>query len=100
MEILGKIIALLTVLIITPIINGFVFAKLWYWLIVPTFQVDEITVAQGFGIMLIYGFINYRKTEDDTEFETFWGILISAIGIVVLTGIIILLFGWIVSKFI
>lgn len=36
--------------------NGFIISKLWLWLIVPTFEVKTITVAQSIGVSL---FINY-----------------------------------------
>lgn len=58
MENFGKFMAILLIMTISPIINGFVFNKLWLWFIVPTFEVTPLRLIEAIGIIL---FINYLK---------------------------------------
>ena len=46
--------------IITQVISGLVFQKLWEWFIVPTFAVSSLTLPIAMGIVLIFGFITHQ----------------------------------------
>jgi len=52
--------------------SGYVLSKLWLWLIVPTFHVDAITIAQALGLssvvqFLLLGVTMNMKSDVDTN---------------------------------
>lgn len=99
MENFGKFITIVLVMIITPIIKGFVFSKIWLWFIVPTFQIQPLRVVEAIGIMFLISFVN-AKIDKETNKDTFWKNLSISIAFTVLTAAVTLLFGWVVKLFI
>jgi hypothetical protein len=96
MEAFGKFSLGTLLLVLSVLLEGFVFMKLWSWFISPTFGVDPITQVQSIGVILVYSYIKTKspKTEDFT-FEKFLG----KIAEVILLGLMILGIGYIVSLF-
>jgi len=93
MENFGKFITVLLGIIITSIINGFVFLKLWLWFIVPTFQMQPLRLVEAIGIVFLIGYL--KKTESNE----FWKKFFSNLLFVILMSGFILFFGWIISLF-
>lgn len=67
MKNLGKIFYGIIAIIIGSIVNAFVISKLWAWLLVPSFNIESITMGTAFGISVILGFFRSKKTDDDDE---------------------------------
>jgi hypothetical protein len=92
----GKFMAIVLGIIISPIINGFVFSKLWVWFIVSTFQIQPLRVVEAIGIIFVLNFVFSKRIQQTGEF---WENFISDIIFIVLTGGFALLSGWILTFF-
>ncbi len=44
--------------------NGWILAKLWAMIIVPTFHLAPLTVAQAVGLNFLYGFMKMKPSAD------------------------------------
>ena len=99
MEKFGKFISIVLAMIISPIIGGFVFSKLWIWFIVPTFQMQPLRVVEAIGIIFLINFMLAKRDREAYE-ENFWQDFIANIVFIVLISSFALLSGWIVSLFI
>ena len=97
MEAFGKFMAVLLILIISPIIHGFVIVKLWAWFIVPTFNTEPLRIVEAIGIMLLISYIKSKRTE--TKDKDFWEELGKNIVFAIFIAIFALTAGWIISKF-
>lgn len=96
METFVKICFGIFALLISTLFGGYVFMKLWNWIIVTTFEAQTLTLAQSIGLMLIYGYVKSKPNrEDETTFDD---IVKSFVETIVLAfwalGI-----GWIVTLF-
>jgi len=86
--------------IITTIVTGFVFSKLWLWFIVPLFNMIPIGIFHSFGIYILIRFacikIDYKKITKNSntkpiDIEKMLSRVIISFGIL-LVGYIITLF--------
>jgi len=98
MENFGKFMTILLVMTINPIINGFVFSKLWFWFIVPIFQTQPLRIVEAIGIVFLINFVRTRKDKEANE-DNFWEQFTTNIIFVVLIAVFALLSGWIVTLF-
>lgn len=98
MEKFGKFMTVLLVLIISPIIHGFVFTKLWIWFIVPTFNVQPLRLVEAIGIMLTVGYVFAKPTKNNDE-KSFWENFAETCVFVVLMALFALAAGWIIKLF-
>jgi len=98
MENFGKFMTIVLAMIISPIINGFVFSKLWIWFIVPTFQMQHLRVVEAIGIIFLINFVHARK-DKDVDKDKFWENLATSMIFVVLMAGFTLLFGWVITLF-
>ena len=98
MEAFGKFMTVVLALIITPIITGFGFVKLWAWFIVPTFNMHTLRIVEAIGLMMIIGFVRAKQNNKDED-EDAWQRFIKTILFTVIMSAIVLFFGWIVSMF-
>lgn len=76
------------------ILNGYAFAVLWGWFIVPVFHLPEIGIVQASGIGLVVGMLTHQDTPRDKDREWWEGSLI-----LVLKPLMALLFGAIWKAF-
>ena len=97
MENFNKFIAISLAMIISPIIRGFVFSKLWLWFIVPTFQMQPLKFVEAIGIILLINFF-IVKLEDINE-NNFWEVFGQNAIFVVVTACFALFSGWILTLF-
>ena len=105
MKTFGTIMAVLMVLIFTPIMYGFVFSKLWLWFVVPTFGLQELSIIQAIGLTYIVSFFlgnndlfkTANKKTDDKESEE--SLLIKLIFLPHIYSGLVLFFGWLISLF-
>jgi multisubunit Na+/H+ antiporter MnhB subunit len=65
MEAFGKFCLFVLAMIISIIVSGFAFCKLWLWFVVPIFGLPVLTLVQAAGIINIVGYITYRKEQKD-----------------------------------
>ena len=98
MENFGKFMTVVLTMIISPIINGFVFSKLWFWFIVPTFQMQPLRVVEAIGIIFLINFIR-AKRDKEADVDKFWETLASNMVFTVLMAGLVLLSGWVVTLF-
>jgi hypothetical protein len=98
MDTLGKFFAGLIMVVISIIISGFMFFKLWAWFIMPVFiSAPKLTFAQSVGISVFLSIIFARKY--DTKEKDFDEVIESFIGGILLIAVLFL-FAWIVYLFI
>jgi hypothetical protein len=83
MENFVKFMTVVLAMIISPIINGFVFSKLWFWFIVPTFQMQPLRVVEAIGIIFLINFIRV-KIDKEADKDKFWGTFASNMVFIVL----------------
>lgn len=98
MENFGKFMSVVILLVLTPIVNGFVLVKLWSWFIVSTFSVNPLRIPEAIGIMTILGFLIYHNTESKTK--SFWEQFYESIGSSLGRVLVALVLGYIVKSFI
>ena len=98
MENFGKFMTVLLAMIISPIINGFVFSKLWLWFIVPIFQMQPLRVVEAIGIIFLINFIKAKKDKESDK-DKFWETFATNMVFVVLMAGFALLSGWVVMLF-
>jgi len=96
MENFGKFIAVLLAMIIAPIIQGFVFVKLWLWFVVSTFGLHPLRIVQAIGIMFLINYITFKR---DKETSDFWEQFAINIISLILVSSFALLSGWVVTLF-
>lgn len=95
-----KFITLFLTVILTPVINGFVFSKLWLWLIVPTFQLQPLRIIEAIGIIFLINFLFLKKDEGQkANNEDFWKTFAENTIFYVLMAGVTLLFGWVITLF-
>ena len=101
METFGKIMALLMVLIITPIIRGFVLVKLWVLFVIPIFNVPVIGIAQAIGISLVIGFLTAQKPvkQEIKKNKDVWDDFLTSFFTMIVASLVILAFAWIINQF-
>ena len=98
MEYFGKFMTVILAMIISPIVNGFVFSKLWFWFIVPIFQTQPLRVVEAIGIVYLLNFVMMKKNKDVGN-SNFWEEFTTNMLFVVLTAGFTLFVGWIVTIF-
>ena len=98
MEKFGKFVWGLVKLVIMYAINGFVFMKLWTWIIVPTFGFKALSFIEAIGIVCITGYIFIRLPKNQEDADKIDSTYSAAIAIV--ASALMLLIGWIISFYI
>ncbi len=69
METLGKICLVIFIMVLSVIMNGYLFMTLWRWFIVYSFHVSPLSMIQSIGIMCFLTCLKGYKKEADTSFE-------------------------------
>jgi hypothetical protein len=105
MKTLKKLISLILTISISTTVNGFVFAKLWLWFVVPTFLIQELRLAEAIGVVMLIGFATKRKIKKTKKEEKkaeggLWDYLLESSKNTIAVAIMFLTVGYIVSQFI
>lgn len=74
--------------------RGYVLSILWGWFMVPAFGLPALTVPLAIGLSLVVGFLTAHRLKKDKDFEWGW-----AIGNMIFAPAMVLLIGWIVTRF-
>jgi len=98
MEKFGKFMTVVLAMILSPIINGFVFSKLCLWFIVPIFHMQPLRTVEAIGIVFLINFVR-SKRDRSADSEKFWTEFLTNIIDVILLAGFALLSGWIVTLF-
>ena len=98
MENFGKIMAVILVMVISPIISGFVFMKMWAWFVVPVFYQNPLRLVEAIGLMFLFNYVRMRRDKggDDNGFVT--KIVEASLYVIMASGFG-LLFGWVIKSF-
>ena len=99
MEKLGRFTLVILISTVMTILGGFVFAKLWRWFIVPTFDFNELRLIEAIGVMFVIGFVRAKKSKDSKD-EDFWDDFGKLLSFNISLLITSLFFGWVFSLFI
>lgn len=97
MENFGKFCFAVMALTITTLFNGFVFAKLWLWIVVTTFGVQTITTIQG--IALAFFISSFFKSAPKEEKEVTWKWFGNQFFKSIFMSTFVLLFGYLYYSF-
>ena len=97
MENFGKFMAIVLALFISPIVNGFVFCKLWAWFIVTTFNANPLRIIEAIGIIFLINFVRAKREKENTD--DFWEKFTDAFLYMFIYAGFALLAGWIVHLF-
>lgn len=98
MENFGKFMTVVLITITTSIINGFVFVKLWYWFIVPTFSMEELRIVEAIGVILLIGFVKQTRDKENKD-DDFWSKFLESMIYIVVFALLALGFGYLISLF-
>ena len=99
MENLGKLFYGLIAIVIVSIVNAYVLSKLWAWILVPSFNLPEITMGVAFGLSVFIAFFRTKNSKTDEEDDVVEK-LTKTIAWVLINGATYLLIGWIAGMFI
>jgi len=98
LAILGAI-ALIPILIATSaLLNGWVLTKLWGWFIVPAFELPSLTLLPAIGIGLVVSLLTHQHVHNDYGDDKAKA-LASALGAMILSPLMSLAIGYIVTLF-
>ena len=61
MESIGKFVTVTFLMVLTSIVNGYVFLKLWGWFVSPTFHVEPLILVEAIGLYLFINFLKMKK---------------------------------------
>lgn len=83
-------------LVLSLVLDGYVIQVLWGWFIVPVFHVAGLSIPSAIGIALVVGYLKQQQTKNATEKEVNAG---KAFALSLHRPSVVLVFGWIVQKF-
>lgn len=92
----------LVLLVISPIISGFVLSILWKWFMVSTFAIPLITIPQAIGISYVAKMATgtiYLKENVETKDKGMTEIILIGIGQSLISPFVLLGMGYIVTLF-
>ena len=96
MEYFGKFCFGVIAIVITTLLGGYAFMKLWDWFVVWTFHIQSLSLIQSIGLVFLWGYLKpKKKDEDELTMEKFTKQFIEAI----LWFGITLGLGWVITLF-
>ncbi len=98
MENIGKFTTVLFIMVISPIIKGFVMKTLWAWFVVPIFEVNPLRMIEAIGLMFFINYIKHKRSKDLDNSDV-WVDLAKTLISLIVTAVFALLSGWITQMF-
>ncbi len=86
--------------VIGAIVNGWAFAALWGWFIVPIFSLPSLHISEAIGVALIVSFLTASRMKHDEITEGLGEAIANAIVQLILYPLISVSIGWIVYQFV
>lgn len=88
-----------TILAVLAVLRGWVLSKLWFWFIVPTFKVTELSVVQAIGLSVVVAMLagnhyRYKSNDQGEKADAFINL-----GIAFIAPIFSLVVGYFVKMF-
>lgn len=99
MENFGKFITIVLSFIITTLVGGFVFMKLWAWFIVSIFHLPSLNIIEAIGVMMIINYATHRSSSKTEKSENPINDFLSLVITNIIISLLVLLIGWILSFF-
>ena len=62
-------IGVITVFVLTMILQGFVLKVLWAWFVVPTFQLPGLTIPAALGLSMVTSYLTHQYHKDERSIE-------------------------------
>lgn len=95
METFGKICFGIIAIIASTLLGGFIFMLLWGWFVVPTFNLQYLTLIQCIGLRFFLNQFSGKDYKKDTTFAELGEMFAREL----LGGGLVLLLGWIIHLF-
>lgn len=98
---IGLLTTFAVTLVIASILNGWALSILWAWFIVPVFGLPALSIVQAIGLAMVVSFLTRRiaiKKEDDEE-EGAWLIIAKALLYAIISPLLTVFVGYIVTLF-
>jgi len=67
MEQFGKFCLGVIIMILSALIGGWVFMKLWEWFIVYAFNAHKLDLIQSIGVSFFIGYLKWKKDDKESE---------------------------------
>lgn len=106
LTILGGLVGICGLIVFGSVFRGYALSVLWGWFIVPTFDVQPLSIAPAIGIAMMVNYLTYHVTSDVGK-ENMYAIeespnmiLAKTFALDFLKPAVIIGFGWIVHLFI
>jgi len=64
-----KALGIISLAVLTTILNGWVLCRLWFWFIATTFHTSPLSIPQAIGIAIVLGAMHPQPTQSDSEVE-------------------------------
>ena len=97
---LGLVVLVAATVVVSAVFNGYVLSILWGWFMVPVFHLPALSVAPAIGIALVIGYLTKQLPPDIEEKERSTASKIARlVGLAVFHPALVLVFGWVVHKF-
>ena len=101
MKILGYTTAFIMFLVLSSTYSGYALSVLWGWFVVPTFNMDPISIPVAIGLAIVVSYLtNHTDSSQENNGDTFSGILAKLTGRALFKPTMALLVGWVVTFFI
>jgi len=95
MKTIGQITAVVLSVVIFAIMGGFVLMKLWNWIIVPIFALNELTFIQAIALSVFVGYVKAKGSPEEKNDKGWEEKLVVIFVYAIVLCSIFLLFGWI-----
>ena len=99
MKTFGWIVAVIGTMVLSTILNGYVFSVLWGWFIVKTFALPALNIPAAIGVSLVVSYLTAHLSNDDNN-KSATEQLFRGIAWAITKPLFALIVGWIVVKFI
>ncbi len=80
--------------------NGYALSIMWTWFVVPAFHAEPLRIPFAIGLAAIAGYMTFQHVDCEKSSDSPKEKMISGIALMVVRPAAVLLFGWIVQKFI
>jgi len=99
LAVFGGVIGVITLIVVSSVLNGYVLSVLWGWFVVPTFGAPQLSIAPAIGIALVVSYMTHQTHDCQKEDKSPGEKIAVGTAILVLKPLVALFFGWIVLLF-
>jgi hypothetical protein len=99
MEAIGKLVTGLSLVLVSTIVGGFVFMKLWSYFIITTFDVSPLTLIQAIGVAFVFSHLKAKIKKSDIDEKLEFSDTVVLLMTSIIYNFLYLLLGYIISLF-